>query len=257
MVRSNAPALVQRSFYSESWSTGTRSSWPVGRRRATGAPASSGPRRQRTLSMRWMIGPSVMTLMIERQAGRCRRRTLAAPARLDSAAGMVSHRPRAATAPDPPLIPPALAASLSVFRSCFTAPVWNHIQVLVAGAVLASGMRTVTRALRVMGLGQEPRFRRYHEMLGRACRDSKVVARRLLLRLLNRLLTNGPVVIGIDDNRAAKRTDERRCGPRIKTRGIYRPGRRRGLALPHRRSEADQVDRGAPPGMCHCPGGLV
>jgi len=81
---------------------------------------------------------------------------------------MAPHRPRAATTADPHLIPPALAAWLSVFRTCFTAPVWNRVLVLVAGAVLAPGKRTVTQALRVMGLGQEPQFRRYHEVLGRA-----------------------------------------------------------------------------------------
>ncbi len=111
---------------------------------------------------------------------------------------MAPHRPRAATAPDPHLIPPALAAWLSVFRCCFTAPVWNRVLVLVAG-------------------GQEPQFRRYHEVLGRASWDSKAVARRLLLHLLDRLLQSGSVVvIGIDD------TIERRWGAKIKARGIYR-----------------------------------
>jgi hypothetical protein len=123
---------------------------------------------------------------------------------------MAPHRPRAATAADPHLIPPALAAWLSVFRCCFTAPVWNRVLVLVAGAVLAPGKRTVTRALRVMGLAEEPQFRRYHEVLGRARWDSKAVARRLLLHLLDRLLPDGPVVIGIDD------TIERRWGAKIK-----------------------------------------
>ena len=45
---------------------------------------------------------------------------------------------------------------------------WNRVLVLVAGAVLAPGKRTVTQALRVMGLGEAPQFRRYHEVLGRA-----------------------------------------------------------------------------------------
>ena len=46
-------------------------------------------------------------------------------------------------APDPHLVPHILATWLSVFRPCFTAPVWNRILVLVAGAVLAPGKRTV------------------------------------------------------------------------------------------------------------------
>src|SRR5271165_2806028 len=78
---------------------------------------------------------------------------------------MASHRPGAGTASDPSLIPPVLTAWLSVFRSCFTAPVWNHILVLVTGVVLAPGRRTVSQALRVMGLADDPGFGRYHEVL--------------------------------------------------------------------------------------------
>ena len=129
---------------------------------------------------------------------------------------MASNRPGAATASDPHLVPPALAAWLSVFRPCFTAPVWNRILVLLAGAVLAPGKRTVTQALRVMGLDDAPGFRRYHEVLGRARWNARAVARRLLLYMIDRLLPDGEVVVGIDD------TIERRWGARIKARGIYR-----------------------------------
>jgi hypothetical protein len=74
-------------------------------------------------------------------------------------------------------VPPILGTWLAVFRPCFTAPVWNHILLLVAGAVLAPGKRTVTQALRVMGLADQPGFGRYHEALNRACWDSRDVAR--------------------------------------------------------------------------------
>ena len=129
---------------------------------------------------------------------------------------MASHHPAAATASDPHLVPPALLGWLSVFRPCFTAPVWNRVLALVAGAVLAPGKRTVTQALRLMGLADEPRFRRYHEVLSRARWDARAVARRLLLYMIDRLLPDGEVVIGIDD------TIERRWGPMINARGIYR-----------------------------------
>jgi hypothetical protein len=76
---------------------------------------------------------------------------------------MVSHHLSGTTAPDPHLVPPNLATWLAVFRPCFTAPVWNDILILVASAVLAPGKRTVTQVLRVMGLADEPNFRRYHE----------------------------------------------------------------------------------------------
>jgi hypothetical protein len=57
---------------------------------------------------------------------------------------MAPNRLRAATASDQHLIPPALAAWLSVFRSCFIAPVRQRVLVLVVGAVRAPGKRTVT-----------------------------------------------------------------------------------------------------------------
>jgi hypothetical protein len=62
-------------------------------------------------------------------------------------------------------VPEILVTWLTIFRPCFTAPVWNHVLVLVAGAVLAPGKRTVTRTLRVMGLADRPGFGRYHEVL--------------------------------------------------------------------------------------------
>ncbi len=117
---------------------------------------------------------------------------------------------------DQPTVPPILLSWLAVFRPCFTAPVWNHILVLVGGAVLAPGKRTVTQALRVMGLADQPGFGRYHEALNRARWDARDVARRLLLHLLAVLSPSGEVVIGIDD------TIERRWGGKIKARGIYR-----------------------------------
>jgi hypothetical protein len=119
----------------------------------------------------------------------------------------------------PPIVsqtPTILATWLAVFRPCFTAPVWSRILVLVAGAVLSPGKRTITQALRVMGLADEPGFRRYHEALSRARWDSRDVARRLLMHLLATLWPNGEVVIAIDD------TIERRWGAKIKARGIYR-----------------------------------
>ncbi len=129
---------------------------------------------------------------------------------------MVSNHVGVASTPDPHLVPPILATWLSVVRPCFTAPVWGRVLVLVAGAVLASGKRTVTQVSRVMGLADEAGFRRYHEVLSRAGWDARAVARRLLLYIVERLLPDGEVVIGIDD------TIERRWGARIKARGIYR-----------------------------------
>ena len=126
---------------------------------------------------------------------------------------MTTHRSPAA---GPGLVPPVLATWLSAFRDCFTAPVWKHVLVLVAGAVLAPGKRTVSEALRVMGLAARPGFARYHEVLSRARWNGRAVARKLLAQVLDVFLPTGEVVIGIDD------TIERRWGAKIKARGIYR-----------------------------------
>jgi len=70
-----------------------------------------------------------------------------------------------------------------VFRPCFAAPVWNHVLVLVAGAVLAAGKRTVTQALRVMGLAEHPGFGRTHDVLNRTRWDAREMAHRRLRHL--------------------------------------------------------------------------
>jgi len=130
---------------------------------------------------------------------------------------MPTHRTRPGAATShPSLTPPILADWLSAFRCCFTAPVWAHVLVLVAGAVLAPGKRTVSQALRVMGLAASPGFARYHEVLSRARWSGRAVARTLLAQELDAFLPAGEVVIGVDD------TIERRWGPKIKARGIYR-----------------------------------
>src|ERR1700712_4664397 len=112
--------------------------------------------------------------------------------------------------------PPVLAGWMSAFRGHFSAPVWSRVLVLVAGAVLAPGKRTVSQALRVMGLAEKPGFSRYHDVLSRARWNGRAVARTLLAQVLDAFLPAGEVVVGVDD------TIERRWGPEITARGIYR-----------------------------------
>jgi hypothetical protein len=135
--------------------------------------------------------------------------------RLDSNVAMTKHCSSSAFGPAASM--PSIIISLMMpFRCFFTAPVWQHVLVLVAGMVLAPGKRTVSAALRVMGLGAAHDFALYHYVLNRARWNSRAVARTLLTMILARFLPNGPVVIGIDD------TIERRWGRKIAARGIYR-----------------------------------
>ena len=62
--------------------------------------------------------------------------------------------------------PPAERLSLIVaFQPLFTKPVWAYAQVLLLGALLARGPRTVTACLRVVGLSEEKAFQNYHRVL--------------------------------------------------------------------------------------------
>jgi DDE superfamily endonuclease len=105
---------------------------------------------------------------------------------------------------------------MAPFRSFFTAPVWEHVLALITGMVLAPGKRTVSAALRVMGLGAAHDLALYHYVLNRARWNRRAVSRMLLTMILDRFPPTGPVAIGIDD------TIERSWGRKIAARGVYR-----------------------------------
>ena len=109
-----------------------------------------------------------------------------------------------------------LAGWMAPFRAAFTAPAWRHVLVLVTGALLVPGRRTVASALRVLGLGKSLHFTNYHRVLNRDRWCSRGLSRCLLRLLIAALVPSGPVVVGLDD------TIERRWGGKIRARGIYR-----------------------------------
>ena len=115
-----------------------------------------------------------------------------------------------------PTLPPAMLRLLGPFAPHFSRRVWSHVLVLVAGAILAPGGRTVTAALRAMGLSQHRRFERYHRVLNRARWSSLAVSRTLLRLLVASFAPEGPLLVGIDE------TIERRRGAKIAAKGIYR-----------------------------------
>jgi len=105
---------------------------------------------------------------------------------------------------------------LIAFAPLFSARVWGHAQVLLAGAILAPAQRTVAAALRVTGLASVRQFHRYHRVLSRAEWSELAVGRVLLGLLVAAFAPAGPLFFGIDD------TLERRRGKRIAAKGIYR-----------------------------------
>jgi hypothetical protein len=102
------------------------------------------------------------------------------------------------------------------FQQGFTAPTWQHVLVLVLGAILTPGRRTVAAALRILGLDQDAHFTNYHRVLNRNAWSANWIARCLLRLLVKTFAPSGPVIIGLDD------TIERRWGSKIAARGIYR-----------------------------------
>ena len=65
-------------------------------------------------------------------------------------------------------VPTEFATLINSFAPLFTKRVWEHVQVLLVGAMLAPGKRTITAALRVMGLAHAKAFQQYHRVLNRA-----------------------------------------------------------------------------------------
>jgi hypothetical protein len=113
-------------------------------------------------------------------------------------------------------LPIAFSSVIGVFVPVFSRPVWQHVKVLLTGAVLAPGKRTVTAMLQIMGRSAASDFQTYHRVLNRAV-WSPLTASRLLLRLwVAVFIPRGVVVVGLDD------TIERRRGEQIKAKGIYR-----------------------------------
>ena len=113
-------------------------------------------------------------------------------------------------------MPSVLMKFVIAFAPLFSKPVFNRVKVLVTGAILSPASRTVTNALRVMGLSREKHFQNYHRVLSRAVWSSLAGSRILLNLLIKAFVTSRELVIGFDE------TVERRRGKQIKAKGIYR-----------------------------------
>src|SRR3982751_2216045 len=114
------------------------------------------------------------------------------------------------------MLPCGFAPLLLAFAPLFRARLWERAQLLLLGAILTPGQRTICSVLRVVGLNGETHFQNYHRVLNRACWSSRAASRILLGLLVQAFAPSGPLVLGVDD------TIERRWGARIRARGIYR-----------------------------------
>lgn len=89
---------------------------------------------------------------------------------------------------------------------------WHHAEILLVGAILAPGKRTVTSLLRISDLTCERHFVNYHRVLSQARWSGREAARLLLGLLIHAFAPPGPVALGLDD------ANERRHGNRIKAK---------------------------------------
>ncbi len=114
-------------------------------------------------------------------------------------------------------LPPEIMLVLRPFAQAFSERIWDWAQVLIVGAILAPGKRTVTAVLRVMGLRDEPQFQNYHRVLNRATWSGVRLSQILLGLLVAAFVAVGaPLIIAADE------TLERRNGRKIKQKGVFR-----------------------------------
>ncbi len=113
-------------------------------------------------------------------------------------------------------IPEIFETIIEPYCQLFSDRVWHHAQVLLVGAILSPMQRTVTAAMRVMGLSESRHFINYHRVLSRAVWSSRKASQILLVQLIAVFAASGVIVLGLDD------TIERRRGKKIAAKGIYR-----------------------------------
>ena len=115
-----------------------------------------------------------------------------------------------------PPLPTRFAGIILAFAPLFVHRSWRHAQLLLIGAILVPGQRTVTNVLRITGHTRDRHFVNVHRVLNRAAWCPRTGSHILLRMLISAFMPRGPVIMALDD------TIERRRGKRIAAKGIYR-----------------------------------
>ena len=114
-------------------------------------------------------------------------------------------------------LPKEIIQVIRPFAQAFSYRIWDLVQVLVIGAILTPGPRTVCAVLRTMGLSQETQYQNYHRVMNRAVWSGLTVSKILLGVLVTTFVGTGtPIIVGTDE------TLERRKGEKIKAKGVFR-----------------------------------
>jgi len=113
-------------------------------------------------------------------------------------------------------LPLAMATVIGAFAPLLSRRVFEPAKLLIVGAILAPGKRTITSVLRVMGRSHDQHFQNDHRVLNRAQWWPLEASHRLVGLLLDAFGPKGPVVMDLDE------TIERRRGEQMAAKGIYR-----------------------------------
>ena len=73
-----------------------------------------------------------------------------------------------------PTLPAELLPLIVEFQPLFSKSVWKNAQILLVGAILAIGKRTVTACLRVMGQSEDKHFQNYRTYAERGVYTSTI-----------------------------------------------------------------------------------
>src|SRR5437660_2197553 len=95
-------------------------------------------------------------------------------------------------------LPIAFTSAIGVFAPVFSRSVWQHVKVLMTGAVLAPGKRTVTTILQIMGRSAAPDFQTYHRVLNFAVWSPLTASLLFLMLLVAVFIPRGIVVFSLD-----------------------------------------------------------
>lgn len=96
-------------------------------------------------------------------------------------------------------MPCELMKFVIAFAGLFSKPIFNHVKVLLTGAILSPGWLTGANALRVMGSNGEKHFQNYHRVSNRAVWISPDSSRILLDLPIKAFQAGSELVIGFDD----------------------------------------------------------
>ena len=115
-------------------------------------------------------------------------------------------------------IPDFALPVLTIFQPTFSTPTYNRFLVLLVGALLTTGRRTITNLLRIVGHQAPGHMSSSHRVFSRRHWSPWALARGLMRFLLAYVVSTDPVFLAGDD------TVAERPGPKVFGKGRHRDG---------------------------------